>query len=144
MRHLAALLASAGGLPVNLDDETIGALAFSPATSTAGPIFKTTGLVDAWEDSPPAITAGFTQWWRGGSTAGVGNNWQVRATPQSGTSPNAGDALNTWLTMNVDRSFLLVTSAVESLNGIVLFEIRALGGTLAVTSGLYDITSTEV
>lgn len=78
----------------------------------------------------PAISAG--EWHRDEAGAGLGDDWEIRATVTAGTDPTAGDALDTWLRLNTirqwDNTRLDDTDGVGTTTTTLRFEWRLFGG----------------
>lgn len=76
--------------------------------------------------------------WNAAKVAGVGDDYEVRATQVSGSPPNVGDVLNTWLSLSAARAWGMSRSAQGSTTGTILVEIRRDTSILASAEQLLD------
>ena len=72
--------------------------------------------------------------------AGVGNDYEVRATVQSGSTPSTG-TVNSWLALSSNRSWSNQTNSNELRTTQLLMEIRPAGGGSTLSSGTVTITA---
>ncbi len=109
--------------PVRLNNHTITSISeFAAGCSfTAESDGDATGI-GTTSISPP-FTSG-TEWHTSSPTIGIGNDFQIRATLLSGTAPTDGSPLNTWLTMNVNRSWGNSIFVVGTLTSDLQIDIR--------------------
>lgn len=107
--------------PVSLSDHDIETSTIDGFTATATFTMGSNG--DA--TSVGVTTPGFVgnEWHNTNPNPGIGNDFQVRATLTGGVAPSSG-TLNTWQTMNVNRSWTNNQTVVGSRNSELFIEIR--------------------
>ncbi len=78
----------------------------------------------------PALAGG--EWHRDESSAGLGDDWEVRATLTSGTTPTSNAGLATWLRLDSNRVWgnarIDDTHGVGTTTSTLTFEWRLFGG----------------
>lgn len=101
----------------------------SPGTIGAGIQFQSNGNVDGlavgtnFFMSPPASSID----WYDPNTPGIGSNFQIRLTVNSGSSPNiffGGTDVGSWWTLNVDRGWRLDVTGTGASSGQWFIQIR--------------------
>lgn len=133
IQHFSA--ATAGGLPVYLEDSGASALALSPATATAEFRLNTTGNAEARQNL--GVWSILFAW----LLAGAAGNYECRMTMQSGTN-FSGSALSTWLALNSIRAWSLARSTNGETTGSGLLEIRRASGNVLAACTI-TITATR-
>lgn len=109
---------------------TISDLKNSPSTSTAGFSLESDGSIVYTGTS----SSGGSHWHRDGTNVGIGSNYFVRCTLQSGTSPS-GSALGTWLGLSADAFWNITRSSVGTNTCTLLVEISMnSSGTIVVAT----------
>lgn len=75
------------------------------AVATGAILFKSNGdVIEFTTDfGSPSPAVGSIEWHRDNISAGLGDDWEVKATLTSGSTPNINAGLGTWLRINVDR-----------------------------------------
>ena len=107
--------------PARVSISNVGVFDFSisPANAIARWEANTNGQARTYRGS-----TGYTnlsgQW----KISGLSTDYDIRFTPQTGDAPNDGDAFNTWLNISQQRRIGLISSAVGSLSGDTLVELR--------------------
>lgn len=135
---MMALLAGGGGVvtpltALNVTDTVL----LSTADATLR--FDTNGAVTSLTNSNGVQQ--ITDWYQPNIT-GIGNQFWIRATLSSGTSPT-GSALNTWLQLSSPASWRLTQTTNGSRTCTLAISIATdSGGTNVVTTGTATITAT--
>jgi hypothetical protein len=93
------------------------------------------GVAQANSDSGDANTFG---WVDDGAFAEVGDDFEVRLVAVSGTNPNAGESLNTWLTINTLRRWRWDISPSSG----ILFEGTMTIRDIATSGGDFEVSTT--
>jgi Putative phage tail protein len=109
-------LSGSTGSPNNVND-----FAIDPANATAGWYFNADGTVDRFSNPTFTQFNASTEWLPGGPGSPI--NYVIRATNNSGSNPNLGDSLNTWLALTSDRSWRWTATSPGTYSGSVKIEI---------------------
>jgi hypothetical protein len=138
-RHLAGIIASVGGNPIVLDDDSVSDGSVSPSNAQAGYDYDSDGTTDVWDNG----VASGPSWFRGAPSVGFGAGYEIRCTVDSGDAPNGfSPAVNTWHALSTNRDFRLTTSTAETLSGTWTIEIRVASGS-TVASHTLTVSVTE-
>jgi hypothetical protein len=111
---------------VSIDDQAIGDSQVASAAvsiaykSNRDVIDQTAAVLETWVDS------------------GLGSNYEIRATLQSGINPTSG-TMGAWLPLSSDRTWTLARSTVGINNSQFLIEIRLSGQTTALDSATISL-----
>lgn len=126
---------------------------------TAAQDFNITGSVSSFDGSNTSASATFqylsdgtcngitnpagaenTPDWAIPAFVGVGNDYDIRATLNSGSSPSSG-TLNTWQNLNITRGWNNNVGSNTFRSSTLLIEIRPAGGGSTLASGTITITA---
>lgn len=102
--------------------------------------FKSDGLVYTSTNGGAEVLDG--RWWSAGSTTGIGNDYEIRATYSSGDTINIGSA-GTWLSLSATRTFgMLETSNLSNTrSGSITIEIRDVATSTVQSSIVITLTA---
>ncbi len=100
-----------------------------------GDIVVTVGDVD---QTSPAVNA--DEWHRDNSVSGLGDDWELRATLTSGTTPIINAGLDTWLRINTSRVWANNIAVEGLITSTLTFEFRL----YQTTTILKTITGSDV
>lgn len=115
----------------------------NPVTVSAGVKFQSDGtLQDRNPTSPYAFAdSAAGQWASTEPDAGIGSDYQVRLTVNSGDNPTSGPAVSTWHTISSDRQWdLSVTGTVASKSGSWTVAIRDVATNTVQDSATFSVS----
>lgn len=117
----------------------------NPITVSAGVRFTTDGTAQERNGLSPYsyvdVQAG--QWASTEPSSGVGDDYEVRLTVNSGSNPSSGPSVSTWLALSTQRQWdLEATGTDTSLSGNWTIEIRDTATSTVQDSATFAISST--
>lgn len=139
MASMVSIANAGAGFTVDLPAGTQSAskTSTSPITASAGWRFNRDATVDRLQSS-----WAFLHQWGTPSGGTDGDDYEVRFTKNSGTTPS-GSSLNTWLALSATRSVTLSRSSIGSSTCNLTVEIRDVATQTVQDSGTYTITATQ-
>lgn len=105
----------------------------SPVPGAAGILFQPNGdlLVTIEDTGSPSPAVNTNEWHCDNPGSGLGNDWEIRATLTSGTTPTFNAGLGTWLRLNANKSWSNTRIASSGTTTSTLtFEFRLFGGAI--------------
>ena len=116
----------------------------SGGTETATVIWRSDGTAEGTATSPTIGTTAQYDW----LLAGNANQVQIKFTHTTGSAPTGGSALNTWLTLDSNRSLSLsVTNSVPDSGQVSdssggTYELQSIGG-MSLGGGNWSLSATS-
>jgi choline dehydrogenase-like flavoprotein len=129
-------VATAGGLPVYLEDSGASALALSPATATAEFRLNSSGAAEARQNLGSWVEE--FAW----LLAGAAGDYECRMTMNSGTNFD-GSSLGSWLSLSSTRTWSHSRGSVGETTGTGTLEIRRASGSVLASCTITIIAVVE-
>lgn len=132
-------------LPVSQFGGSMDSFRFGASSSSCQVTFQTDGSVTGSFSGTSGSNEASGDIWYSPVTANIGNNYWIRGTVTSGSTPSSGQAVNTWLALSSARGWTYNSGtggAVSNRSGTMLFEISpSSSGTPVVCSGSFNFTA---